>query len=237
MEGLFRLNPEVQRFERDFTFDDFDTNMHDEWKDASADRLKEPGWGNRYEYEAQLVNSVVEQNPTIKKVLEIGSGPGVLSQEVLKLKPELEFTLIDKPFAKEYFDKHNFKGKFIVKDLANSFDTEGLEDKYDLIIMNDFLEHVQNPTIIMQTVYDLTKKDSVVFVSNPNWRMNHQFIYRGLFDFDNFLYFMYVHKLEATSLTGSILKTPFYPKLDSERLLPDENIQDWNHYMTFKHRT
>ena len=29
-----RLNPEVQRFERDFTFDDFDTNMHDEWKDV-----------------------------------------------------------------------------------------------------------------------------------------------------------------------------------------------------------
>ena len=71
MEDLFRLNPEVQRFERDFTFDDFDTNMHDEWKDASADRLKEPGWGNRYEYEAQLVSSVVSQNSNIKKVLEM----------------------------------------------------------------------------------------------------------------------------------------------------------------------
>ena len=226
----------MQRFERDFTFDDFDTNMHDEWKDASADRLKEPGWGNRYEYEAKLINSIVEQEKSIKSILEIGSGPGVLSQEVLKLKPELDFTLIDKPFAKEYFEKNNFKGRFLVKDLANSFDTTGLEKEYDLIIMNDFLEHVQNPTIILQTVYKLTSKNSTVFISNPNWRMNHQFIYRGLFDFDNFLYFMYIHKFKATSLNGSILKTPYYPKLDSERLLPEENIQDWNHYMSFKHR-
>lgn len=236
MEELFRLNTEVQRFERDFTFDDFDTNMHDEWKDASADRLKEPGWGNRYKYEAQLVSAIAEQEGNIKTVLEIGSGPGILSQEVLKLNPELDFTLIDKPFAKAYFEENNFEGRFLVKDLANSFDKTGLEERYDLIIMNDFLEHVQNPTIIMQTVHSMTDKNSTVFVSNPNWRMNHQFIYRGLFDFDNFLYFMYVHKFKATSLNGSILKTPYYPKLDSEKLLPEENIQDWNHYMTFKHR-
>jgi hypothetical protein len=35
---------------------------------------------------------------------------------------------------------------------------------------------------------------------------------------------------------GSILKTPPFPKLDSETMLPDENLTDWNHYFIFKKR-
>jgi hypothetical protein len=50
------------------------------------------------------------------------------------------------------------------------------------------------------------------------------------------LYFMYAHKFKAMTLNGSILKTKYYPKRDSETLLPDDKIQDWNHYITFKHR-
>ena len=28
----------------------------------------------------------------------------------------------------------------------------------------------------------------------------------------------------------------YYPLLDSETLLPEENLNDWNHYMIFKQR-
>ena len=66
--------------------------------------------------------------------------------------------------------------------------------------------------------------------------MSHQWVYRGLFDFDNFIYFLYTHKFKIEGFYGSILKTPQYPKISSETLLPDENLNDWNHYMIFKHR-
>ena len=35
---------------------------------------------------------------------------------------------------------------------------------------------------------------------------------------------------------GSFLKTPDYPRLDSEKMLPDDGLRDWNHYLAFKHR-
>ena len=75
--------------------------------------------GQNFIFDEMILSNIAEVCCPVENqsILEIGSGPGVLSQEVLKLKPELEFTLIDKPFAKDYFEKHNFKGKFIVKDL------------------------------------------------------------------------------------------------------------------------
>jgi 2-polyprenyl-3-methyl-5-hydroxy-6-metoxy-1,4-benzoquinol methylase len=213
---------------------DFDTEHSNEWEDAG--RLQEDAWQMRYEYEANLVKLVVDSYPNINTVLEIGSGPGILSQKVLEKKPDLEYDLVDKPFAEKYFKEHDFKGRFFVKDLSNSFDTNGLKNKYDLVIANDFLEHVYNPHIILKTIYEHTHKDSVFFVSNPNWRMSHQYVYRGLFDFDNFVYLLYTHNFALQGFYGSELKTPNYPRISSESLIPEENLTDWNHYMIFQHR-
>lgn len=230
--GLFRI--QHTDFEQKFNMNDFDTEHTNEWEDAG--RLQEDAWQRRYEYEANLVSLVVESNPNTKTVLEIGSGPGILSQKVLAKHPDLEYDLVDKPFAEKYFHEHNFKGRFFVKDLQSSFDTNGLRNKYDLVIANDFLEHVYNPHIVLKTIYERTHKDSIFFISNPNWRMSHQYVYRGLFDFDNFVYLLYTHNFGLQGFYGSELKTPAYPRISSESLLPEENLTDWNHYMLFQHR-
>jgi len=230
--GLFRI--QHTNFEEVFNCNNLDTLHKEEWDDPS--RINEESWQQRYEYEASIIYSIIKDNPHIKNVLELGSGPGVLSQHILKNNPELNYHLVDKPFAEKYFREQNFTGDFFVKDLSNSFDTDGLLDCYDLVITNDFLEHVLNPHIIVKTIYQLTNKNSVYLISNPNWRMAHQFLYRGLFDFDNILYFLYVHGFECIGLYGSQLQTPKYPRLTSETLLPEENLYDWNHYLLFKHR-
>jgi 2-polyprenyl-3-methyl-5-hydroxy-6-metoxy-1,4-benzoquinol methylase len=230
--GLFRI--QHCDFEERFSSKDFDTVHANEWEDAG--RLQEEAWQRRYEYEAAIVVEVLRQNPNIKNVLEIGSGPGILSQKILEHFPELNYHLVDKPFAEKYFKENNFKGTFFVKDLSSSFPTEGLLEKYDLVIANDFLEHVFNPHTIIETIHRLTTSESVFFISNPNWRMAHQYVYRGLFDFDNFIYLLYTHMFKLVGFYGSELKTQSYPRLSSETLLPDENLTDWNHYMIFKHR-
>jgi len=231
--GLFRITH--TNFEETFSTEHFDTAHTNEWEDAG--RLQEAAWQQRYDYEAALIVEVIRHNPHIKNVLEIGSGPGILSQKILEFFPDLNYHLVDKPFAKKYFDENKFKGTFFVKDLSSSFDTEGLLPEYDLVISNDFLEHVFNPHIILETIHNLTNKDSVWFISNPNWRMAHQYVYRGLFDFDNFVYLLYTHMFALEGFYGSELKTPNYPKISSETLLPDEHLTDWNHYMLFKHRS
>lgn len=232
--GLFRITH--TNFEEIFNSDEFDTVHKHEWEGESIDRIKEPAWEQRYEYEAMIINDIISKNKNIKSVLELGSGPGVLSQKIIEVNPNLTYHLVDKPHAKKYFTEQNFKGKFFIKDLSSSFDTKGLLKKYDLVITNDFLEHVFNPSIIVQTIYKLTNKDSIYFISNPNWRMAHQWVYRGLFDFDNFIYFLYTHKFKLEGFYGSQLKTPAYPRITSESLLPEENLTDWNHYLMFKQR-
>lgn len=230
--GLFRVTH--TNFEEVFSMEQFDTDHSNEWEQTG--RLQEEAWQLRYEYEASILNMLIENNPHIKKVLELGSGPGVLSQKIVDKHPDLIYHLVDKKFAKKYFDDNGYKGEFFVKDLSNGFDTSGLLEQYDLVITNDFLEHVYNPHDIIKKVYELTNKDSIFFISNPNWRMSHQYVYRGLFDFDNFIYLLYTHHWEMLGFWGSNLKTPYYPKRDSETLLPEDNITDWNHYMIFKHR-
>jgi hypothetical protein len=230
--GLFRVTH--CNFEEILTMENFDTTDVNEW--LGTERLNEPAWVARYEYEASLIDDVIKNNPNIKSILEIGSGPGVLSQKVLNAHPNIEYHLVDKPFAKKYFDDNNFKGKFFVKDLSSSFDKSELNEKYDLVIANDFLEHVFNPHAILKAIVELTHSNSLLFISNPNWRMAHQYIYRGLFDFDNFIYFFYIHHFNLDGFYGSPLKTTFYPRRDSETLLPDEHLTDWNHYLVFRRK-
>ena len=233
--GLFRIKH--TDFEQEFNTDSFDTMHPHEWAGNSIERINEPAWEQRYDYEARLICNIIKENPHIKNVLELGSGPGVLSQKIQETYSDLTYHLVDKPHAEKYFTENKSKGTFFVKDLSSGFDTEGLLDEYDLIITNDFLEHVLNPSVIVQTIHKLTNKDSIYFISNPNWRMSHQWVYRGLFDFDNFVYFLYTHKFKLEGFYGSELKTPAYPRISSETLLGDENLTDWNHYMIFKHRT
>jgi 2-polyprenyl-3-methyl-5-hydroxy-6-metoxy-1,4-benzoquinol methylase len=230
--GLFRI--QHNNFEEIFSMSNFDTDHTNEWEDTG--RLQEQAWQDRYNYEAFIISETIKQHGNIKKVLELGSGPGILSQKILEIHPDLEYHLVDKPFAKKYFEENQFKGDFFIKELSNGFDTSGLYDKYDLVITNDFLEHVYNPHNIIKTIYELTDGNSIFFISNPNWRMAHQYVYRGLFDFDNFIYLLYTHHFQLEGFYGSQLKTPAYPRLSSETLLPDENLTDWNHYMLFKHR-
>lgn len=206
----------------------------DEWGN-NDNRINELAWKQRYEYESNLISPIITEN-NFKTVLEIGSGPGSLSALIQTTVPDIIYHLIDKPFAKQSFDEQNFKGIFFVQNFSTELDTSVLLPKYDLIICNDTLEHLYAPANIIKQCYHLMNDNSIFFISIPNWRMAHQFIYRGLWDYDNFLYFMYIHKLEPISVYPSCLQTPHYPKLDSEESMPDELIQSWNFYFQFKRK-
>lgn len=228
--SLFRV--QHNDFEQKFDAYHIDTLEDNEWENAT--RLDEQGWDNRYAYEAAMLRDVIV-DAQAKTVLEIGSGPGVLSQKIQQLLPyEVQYDLVDKPFAKKYFEEHKFKGRFFVKDISMDLDITGLRLSYDLIVINDTLEHLIAPSNVVKKMVTLMDHNSVLFVSVPNWRMAHQFLYRGLWDYDNFIYFMYIHGLEMESVYPSCLQTPDYPRISSESEMPEELRRSWNWYFTMK---
>lgn len=219
-------------FEKSFSADKIDTLETNEWENTT--RLAEQGWDSRYDYEARLLYNVIREF-NVKTILEIGSGPGVLSQKIQHLLPHpVNYDLVDKPFAKKYFEDKNFVGTFFVKDISMDLDLDGLKVCYDLIICNDTLEHLIAPSNVVKKIRGIMHPDSIFFVSVPNWRMAHQFLYRGLWDYDNFIYFMHIHGFEMDSVYPSCLQTPDYPKTDTEEEMPEELRLSWNWYFQMK---
>jgi len=227
--GIFRITH--NNFETSFKIDNIDTTDSTEWKDF--ERLNEPGWDDRYDHECEIISKILLEH-NYKNILEIGSGPGILSQKIQHIIPYINYDLIDKQYANDYFVKNQLKGSFYIKDISVDLDITDLKPTYDFIICNDVLEHVLCPSNIIQKIYKLLTPTGRLFISIPNWRMAHQMIYRGLFDYDNFLYFMYIHKFVSTNVYPSNLQTPYYPKLDSEKSMPDELLMSWNFYFNFK---
>jgi len=207
----------------------------DEWNPNNDTRVLEPTWVERYKHEAKIISNICINN-NFTKVLELGSGPGNLADTVNDIHPtKLDYTLIDKPYAKEQFEKLNLKAsKFITRDLNNNFNTTELEGPYDLFIANDFLEHIANVTDCLVQAWNIGSENSRFLISVPNWRMGHTFQYRGLFDYDNWVHTMKVHGWEVENIYASNLQCAYSPKLSSEESMPDELIQSWNWYFEGK---
>lgn len=226
----------IYRTQGDLNFKNFGnhsievTSPH-EWEDElEKSRIDEQSWIDRYNYEAKIISDIYKEN-NYTKILELGSGPGLLSQCIMKIIPDLNYSFIDKPTSKAIFEKRGFKGnKFHTIDLMHYMNIEELDTDYDMIIANDFLEHVANPSHILYQCREITKDKAGFFISVPNWRMGHEFIYRGLFDYDNFIYFCKIHGWEPEAVYPSPLKCQSNPKLTSEETLPDELLNSWNWY-------
>jgi 2-polyprenyl-3-methyl-5-hydroxy-6-metoxy-1,4-benzoquinol methylase len=234
---MFRhdINSNYSAWEKVHTvYKDADTTDLTEW--SVTDRIKEQAWQLRYDYESDIIAHFINE-ANLVNILEVGSGPGELSNFVhQKVEHSLSYDLVDKPLAKVAFDKLNYKGNFFVKDVSNGLDTQGLRPQYDLIICNDCLEHLFSPSLVVQQFYKLVSDDGFVFISNPNWRMGHWYVYRGLFDYDNFNYMFHTHGFELKYQFGSPLQTQDLPRLDSEKTMPEELRTSWNHYLVFQKR-
>jgi SAM-dependent methyltransferase len=217
-------------------------NNSNEWVDEPNNigldgyecRIDIPAWQQRYSYESNILKKIIIEN-NYNKIIELGSGPGALGQKIMD-NLTLDYTFIDQPGAKKIFEDRGYKGNFFIKNLMNGFDVDGLRDDYDFLIANDFLEHIYNPSVVMQESYKIIKPNGKMFISVPNWRMGHTFIYRGLFDYDNFIYFMYTHGFEICNVWDSPLRCNYSNKETSESQMDDKLITSWNWYMLFNKR-
>ena len=230
---MFR-HPNDEGFKSHYLKQHTEQHQNLEWTTEPEGKFRdgEESWKQRYEYEKQLIIQETEITNQ-SNVLELGSGPGYLGQLIID-KTDCNYTFIDKIGAKLLAEEREYKGKFIIQNMMDGIDVSELADNYDVIIANDFLEHVSNPGNIIRNLHNITPEHTKFFISVPNWRMGHDWIYRGLFDFDNWVYFMYTHGWEAISVCSSPLKTNYYPRISSESMMDESLLTSWNWYFTFQ---
>ena len=70
--------------------------------------------------------------------------------------------------AKCYFSDCQVQGEFIVGDI---FKMERLDDKYDVVICHDVIEHVGDKETLLLKISHWLKADGVVFMAFPAWQM------------------------------------------------------------------
>ena len=102
-----------------------------------------------------------------KKVLDIGCGGGILSEELCKQGAEV--TGIDSSsksisIAKQHAEQNNYDIKYINKSIFEITDL----DIYDFIICFEMIEHINKPNDLIKKIKKHSSKSSGLFLSTIN---------------------------------------------------------------------
>tara|TARA_A100000164_G_scaffold380569_1_gene428563 strand:+ start:1869 stop:2759 length:891 start_codon:yes stop_codon:yes gene_type:complete len=102
------------------------------------------------------------------KFLEIGSGEGFILKEASK-QNKWKIKGVDfNSFGIKKFNKSMLKN--FVQINPNTFLENAIlkKLKFDVVVLNNVLEHVTNPKILMSQIYKITSKSSIILISVPN---------------------------------------------------------------------
>jgi 2-polyprenyl-6-hydroxyphenyl methylase/3-demethylubiquinone-9 3-methyltransferase len=101
------------------------------------------------------------------KILDIGCGGGLLSEPMYKLGADV--TAIDASeknikVAKLHAKRNNLKIKY----LCTTPEKLKMDDKFDVILNMEIVEHVQDVSFFLKTCSNLLKKNGIMFVATLN---------------------------------------------------------------------
>jgi ubiquinone/menaquinone biosynthesis C-methylase UbiE len=98
-----------------------------------------------------------------KKVLEVGSGTGRISREILSRKADLTILDIGENLVQQVSKKLGCKG------IAGDACALPFEDQtFDLVISSECIEHTENPLRAIQEMCRVCRKNGVVCITSPN---------------------------------------------------------------------
>lgn len=130
----------------------------------------------------QMADSVVAKIQKQAEILDLGAGEGAFSWRLHDLGYKV--TALD-------VDELNFKCtevNFNKIDFNNTIQVENYIDlnfqKFDAIICQEVIEHIENPWELMRLINKLLKPNGLVFLSTPNttnWYSRLQFLIHGRF--------------------------------------------------------
>lgn len=105
------------------------------------------------------------------RVLEVGCGEGGNLLPFAELGCHvtgIDYAEFRIEQAKEFFSASGYEGTFISADF---FEMPKPEEKYDIILIHDVIEHVQQKDIFVEKLRQFFKETSIVFWGFPAWQM------------------------------------------------------------------
>ena len=101
------------------------------------------------------------------KFLDIGCGGGLVSEPLCRLGAKI--TGIDASSKNiEVAKIHARKNNLNIKYLATSPEKKKIQDKFDVILNLEVIEHVENVDLFMTAATDLLKKNGIMFIATIN---------------------------------------------------------------------
>lgn len=105
-----------------------------------------------------------------KSIVEIGSGPGFVTEKILQSFPNVQITLVERePLFVDYSGKYLSEAGYENFDIINKsiMNTELPDNKFDIAIIRLLLEHLPDPVNAVKEVYRILKPGGkAIFVDN-----------------------------------------------------------------------
>ena len=156
-----------------------------------------------------------------KTLLDFGSGSGYLKD-------------ISAEFNLDYYGYEPSKERNLILSENNIFsnfdDLSRKNIKFDIIIINQVLEHIKNPLFVMRDIKNLCHSNTIIYVSVPNFNRSKEgskffdsWPYDPKFNHHKLAPFQHLHCFNTYSLFKLMNNSGFKMKLDFKTIL-DQNI-------------
>lgn len=204
-----------------------------------SERLKKRNKNSYISYYKKLIG-------TEGKILEVGSGCGELL-EILKQDEESNWKLYGVDIDKNANEKARKKG---IKIYEGIFENISLPKNYfDLVIMNQLIEHVLNPLDVLIKTEEILKKGGYLVIETPNISSLDSKIFKekywGGYHFPRHMNLFTIHSFKElivksglTSIKFESLRSPSVWVLSLHNMLydrcwPDRIVRQFNRYNLF----
>lgn len=129
-----------------------------------------------FEKYANDSHSPIKNNKKDLCMLEIGAGQGLFSLTVHKLNPAIDIRWLmynyDEKSEKAVSRKYTAYPDRLFKTYDGLIEDPSyeIEDKFDIIVMTEVMEHfVTNPVNTLKKIKNMLKEDGYLYLSTPNW--------------------------------------------------------------------